>query len=111
MPVDDLGASAYRKIDFEAWMPGRGGYGEISSASNCIDYQSRRLNIRYRPTQAGERPSPTRFVHTLNGTACAVPRIILALIENGASEDGKRVDLPACLHPYMAGRTFLSKKL
>src|SRR5205085_10355849 len=66
----DLGGPAYRKFDIEAWMPGRGEageYGEVTSASDCTDYQSRRLNIRYRP--AGQGQKGTRFVSTLNGTA------------------------------------------
>ena len=69
----DLGGPAYRKFDLEAWMPGRGEdgeYGEVTSTSDCTDYQARRLNIRYRP--AGQKG--TRFVHTLNGTAVALSR-------------------------------------
>mmetsp|Transcript_9491 Transcript_9491/g.24180 ORF Transcript_9491/g.24180 Transcript_9491/m.24180 type:complete len:530 (-) Transcript_9491:35-1624(-) len=116
MPSCDLGAPAYRKFDVEAWMPGLGRYGEISSASNCTDYQSRRLNIRYRPTppsqdvtgaepQGGKKKKakiPTRFVHTLNGTACAVPRMILAIMENNQQKDGTIV-VPEVLRPYMGG--------
>ncbi|CAM6040670.1 unnamed protein product [Sphagnum compactum] len=84
MSSEDLGAPAYRKFDTEAWMPGLCRYGEISSASNCTDYQSRRLNIRYRPATpavaAAQQPPkskkmkttlpPLQFVHTLNATAC-----------------------------------------
>ena len=67
MPTHDLGAPAYRKFDVEAWMPGLERYGEISSASNCTDYQSRRLNIRYRPASEAADPkrAKTQFVHTL----------------------------------------------
>jgi seryl-tRNA synthetase len=83
----DLGGPAYRKFDLEAWMPGRGKageYGEVTSTSNCTDYQARRLNIRYKiPGQKG-----TRFVHTLNGTAVAVSRAILAILENYQQADG-----------------------
>jgi seryl-tRNA synthetase len=83
----DLGGPAYRKYDIEAWMPGRGNegeYGEVTSTSNCTDYQARRLNIRYKiPGQKG-----TRFVHTLNGTAVAVSRAILAILENNQQADG-----------------------
>lgn len=83
----DLGGPAYRKYDIEAWMPGRGKegeYGEVTSTSNCTDYQARRLNIRYKtPGQKG-----TRFVHTLNGTAVAVSRAILAILENNQQADG-----------------------
>lgn len=97
MPTQDLGNPAYRKYDIEAWMPGRGGYGEISSASNCTDYQARRLNVRYR-----EEKGDNRFVHTLNATACAVPRMIVAILENFQQKDGS-VIVPEVLRPYMGG--------
>ena len=83
----DLGGPAYRKFDLEAWMPGRGDggeYGEVTSASNCTDYQSRRLNIRYKVK--GEKG--TNFVHTLNGTAIAVSRAMIAILENCQQADG-----------------------
>ena len=107
MPTEELGASAYRKFDIEAWMPGRGGWGEISSLSNCTDYQARRLHIRHRPAPS-PNPSPTPttlpFAHTLNGTAIAVPRLIVALLENGAifNDSGQVVgiSLPAALKPF-----------
>ncbi|KAI0322187.1 seryl-tRNA synthetase [Amylostereum chailletii] len=111
MPTEELGASAYRKYDMEAWMPGRGGWGEISSTSNCTDYQARRLHIRYRPA-ASEAETPNhsgaiRFVHTLNGTAAAIPRLIIALLENGVrfDEAGEVVglDLPNVLKPFWLG--------
>ncbi|MBV9367986.1 MAG: serine--tRNA ligase, partial [Solirubrobacterales bacterium] len=89
--VDDLGASAARKYDCEAWLPGQGRYRELTSASNTTDYQARRLGIRYRPGEG--RPE---HVHTLNGTAVAVGRTIIALLENGQREDGS-VRLPAPL--------------
>lgn len=95
----DLGGPAYRKFDLEAWMPGRGEageYGEVTSTSDCTDYQSRRLNIRYRPT--GQKG--TRFVHTLNGTAVAVSRAIIAVMENYQRADGK-IDVPEVLKPYI----------
>jgi len=95
----DLGGPAYRKFDLEAWMPGRGKggeYGEVTSTSNCTDYQARRLNIRYRsPSFKG-----TRFVHTLNGTAVAVSRAILAILENNQQADGSVV-IPEALRPWM----------
>lgn len=113
MPTEELGASAYRKYDAEAWMPGRGGWGEISSTSNCTDYQARRLHIRYRrvssPTDASSSSSTVTvpFAHTLNGTAAAVPRLIVALLENGARFDdaGKVVglDLPKALQKFWLG--------
>ena len=80
----DLGGPAYRKYDLEAWMPGRGEWGEVTSTSNCTDYQARRLNIRYKTK--GEKG--THFVHTLNGTAVAVSRALIALLENGQDADG-----------------------
>lgn len=95
----DLGGPAYRKFDIEAWMPGRGAsgeYGEVTSTSDCTDYQSRRLNIRYRPTEG----KGTRFVHTLNGTAVALSRALIVVLENYQRADG-RVDVPEVLRPYM----------
>ena len=83
----DLGGPAYRKFDLEAWMPGRGEegeFGEVTSASNCTDYQARRLNIRYK--NKGEKG--TRFVHTLNGTAVAISRAIISILENCQQPDG-----------------------
>ncbi|KAI0040802.1 seryl-tRNA synthetase, partial [Auriscalpium vulgare] len=115
MPSEELGASAYRKYDMEAWMPGRGSWGEISSTSNCTDYQARRLHIRYRPnpppSSDPEPPSSQSsglpFAHTLNGTAVAVPRLIVALLENGArfNETGDVVglNLPSVLKPFWLG--------
>ena len=101
MPTEELGAAAYRKYDIEAWMPGRGKWGEISSASNCTDYQARRLLIRHAPASLGGR---TTFAHTLNGTAAAVPRLIVALLENGARFDASGkvngIDLPKVLQPF-----------
>jgi len=103
----DLGGPAYRKYDLEAWMPGRGKegeYGEVTSTSNCTDYQARRLNIRYKvPGQKG-----TRFVHTLNGTAVAVSRAILAILENNQLPDGS-VLVPEVLRPIV-GKDRISKR-
>jgi seryl-tRNA synthetase len=89
--VGDLGASAAKKYDCEAWLPGQQRYRELTSCSNTTDFQARRLDIRYRPE--GGRP---RHVATLNGTAAAVGRTIIALLENGQREDGS-VALPAPL--------------
>jgi seryl-tRNA synthetase len=95
----DLGGPAYRKFDLEAWMPerGEGGeYGEVTSTSDCTDYQARRLNVRCRPAdQKG-----TRFVHTLNGTAVALSRAIIVILENYQRADGL-VDVPEVLRPFM----------
>jgi seryl-tRNA synthetase len=103
----DLGGPAYRKFDLEAWMPGffdGGGFGEVTSTSDCGDYQARRLNIRYK----SEGQKGTRFVHTLNGTAVALSRAIIAILENYQREDGL-VDVPAVLVPIM-GKTVMGAK-
>lgn len=95
----DLGGPAYRKFDLEAWMPGRGEqgeWGEVTSTSNCTDYQARRLAIRYR--KPGEKG--TQFVHTLNGTAIAISRAIIAILENHQQADGS-VKVPEALVPWM----------
>ncbi|KAG6421474.1 hypothetical protein SASPL_118027 [Salvia splendens] len=115
MATEDLGAPAYRKFDVEAWMPGLGRYGEISSASNCTDYQSRRLGIRYRPglstpSKKGKGSSGvTQFVHTLNATACAVPRMLVCLLENYQQEDGT-VIVPEPLRPFVGGLEVIDYK-
>ena len=101
----DLGGPAYRKFDLEAWMPGRGAggeYGEVTSTSDCTDYQARRLNVRYKP--AGQKG--TRFAHTLNGTAVALSRAMIVVLENYQRADGL-VDVPEVLRPYMGGRIIL----
>ena len=95
----DLGGPAYRKFDLEAWMPGRGEngeFGEVTSASNCTDYQARRLNIRYKIK--GEKG--THFVHTLNGTALAISRVLIAILENCQQPDGT-VIVPEVLRKWV----------
>jgi seryl-tRNA synthetase len=96
IPVDDLGASASKKYDVEAWLPGQERYREVTSASNTTDFQARRLGVRYR----GEDGKP-RHVHTLNGTAVAVGRTIIAIVENHQREDGS-VSIPAVLQQFGA---------
>ena len=93
----DLGASAAKKYDVEGWLPGQGRYRELTSCSNTTAYQARRLGVRYRP-EAGASP---RHVHTLNGTAIAVGRTIIAIVENGQRDDGT-IAIPAALHAYGA---------
>jgi seryl-tRNA synthetase len=93
MCAGDLGASAAKKVDHEAWLPGAKRYLELTSATNATDYQSRRLQVRLREGDG------TRLVHTLNGTACAVGRTIVALLENHQRADGT-VAIPAALQPY-----------
>jgi seryl-tRNA synthetase len=103
----DLGGPAYRKYDLEAWMPGRGEqgeFGEVTSTSNCTDFQSRRLGARYRVK--GEKG--TRFIHTLNGTAIAVTRAIIAILENYQQADGS-VRVPKVLQPWVGKDVIASK--
>jgi seryl-tRNA synthetase len=103
----DLGGPAYRKFDLEAWMPARGQageFGEVTSTSNCTDFQARRLNIRYKgPTFKG-----TRFVHTLNGTAVAATRALVAILENYQQADGSVV-IPEVLRPWCHGRDVIKR--
>lgn len=101
----DLGAPAYRKWDLEAWMPGRnnGEWGEVTSTSNCTDFQARRLNIKYK-----DDDGKNRYVHMLNGTAIAISRGIIAILENYQQADGT-VKLPAALVPY-CGFDVIKKK-
>lgn len=92
----DLGGPAYRKYDLEAWMPGRNAYGEVTSTSNCTDYQARRLNARYRVK--GEKG--TQLLHTLNGTAIAISRALVAILENYQEKDGS-IRVPTVLQPWV----------
>lgn len=99
----DLGGPAYRKYDLEAWMPGRGEggeWGEVTSTSNCTDYQARRLNIRYKTK--GEKG--THLCHTLNGTAFAISRAVISVMENHQQADGS-IKVPAVLQPMMGKDT------
>jgi seryl-tRNA synthetase len=97
---NDLGNSAAKKYDLEAWLPGQERYRELTSCSNTTAYQARRLEIRYREAEG----APVQPVHTLNGTAVAVGRTIIAIAENHQREDGT-VEIPAVLHPYGAPQT------
>lgn len=104
----DLGGPAYRKYDLEAWMPGRGTageYGEVTSTSNCTDYQARRLEVRYK----GKGFKGTKFVHTLNGTAIACTRAIVAILENYQQADGSVV-IPEVLRPSVGTDVIKPKK-
>jgi seryl-tRNA synthetase len=104
----DLGGPAYRKFDLEAWMPGRGEageYGEVTSTSNCTDYQARRLNIRFK--KKGEKG--TQFVHTLNGTAIAISRALIAILENYQQADGS-VTIPEALRPWVGKDQITAKR-
>ena len=99
MCTGDLGFTAARKFDIELWAPGCGEWLEVSSLSNCEAFQARRANIRYRP----ERGAKPRFVHTLNGSGLALPRLMIAVIENYQREDGS-IEVPQVLLPGMAGQ-------
>jgi seryl-tRNA synthetase len=104
----DLGGPAYRKYDLEAWMPGRGekgAYGEVTSTSNCTDYQARRLGVRYK----GKNFKGTRFVHTLNGTAVACTRALVAILENYQQADGSVV-IPEVLRPWVGKDVIAPRK-
>ncbi|MDF8332143.1 serine--tRNA ligase [Novosphingobium cyanobacteriorum] len=98
----DMGFTARKTYDLEVWLPGQQAYREISSCSNCGDFQARRMNARYRP----EGGKGTEFVHTLNGSGLAVGRTLVAVLENYQQENGT-VDVPEVLHPYMGGLTRL----
>ena len=97
--MDDLGASAARKFDLEAWLPGQERYRELTSCSNTTDFQARRLDVRWR--SGGAAAARVEHVHTLNGTAVAVGRTIIALVENHQREDGG-VAVPAVLQEFGA---------
>ena len=103
----DTGFSARKTYDIEVWLPGQGRYREISSCSNCGDFQARRMKARYRPSEGPGKNKGTRFVHTLNGSGLAVGRTLIAVMENGQQEDGSIV-LPPSLQPYMNGREVLT---
>jgi seryl-tRNA synthetase len=100
----DLGGAAYRKYDLEAWMPGRDDFGEVTSTSNTTDYQARRLAIRYR--RDGGRP---QLLHTLNGTALAISRALISLLEICQQQDGSVV-LPEALVPYVGKSRLEARK-
>jgi seryl-tRNA synthetase len=95
----DLGGPAYRKYDLEAWMPFRNDWGEITSTSNCTDYQARRLNTKFENDKGKKE-----LVHTLNGTAVVGSRVPITILENNQNADGS-IDIPQALHPYMFGVT------
>ena len=102
----DIGTVAAKKYDIEAWMPAQNGYREVVSCSNCTDYQGRRLGIRYREKEGAATKG---FVHTLNSTAIATGRTIVAIIENNQQEDGT-INIPNALRKYMGNREKIDKK-
>lgn len=101
----ELGFPAAKKVDIECWIPSEGRYRETHSCSNCTDFQARRLNIRYRREADGK----VAFLHTLNGTLCAIGRTLIALMENNQRADGS-VAIPEVLRPFMGGKAFLEPK-
>lgn len=114
MPTTDLGASASNKVDIEAYIPSRyataaGPWGEVSSLSSCLDYQSRRLNVRVKMKDSGS-VKKSEFPYTLNGTAVAVPRVLLAILENGWDESLQGVVVPEVLRPWMGDVEVIKKK-
>ncbi|VVT48815.1 uncharacterized protein SAPINGB_P001965 [Magnusiomyces paraingens] len=103
MSPDELGAPAYKKYDIEAWMPGRRDWGEVTSSSNCTDFQSRRMHTKYRNEEG-----KLVFVQTLNGTAMAVPRVIVAILETFYEPENKRVKIPEVLRKWMDDQEYIS---
>jgi len=102
----DIGTVAAKKYDIEAWMPAQNGYREVGSCSNCTDYQGRRLGVKYR-----EKPGapPKCVVHTLNSTAVATGRTIVAILENNQNADGS-INIPQPLQKYMGNRQKIQRK-
>lgn len=104
LSTGDMGFSAQKTYDIEVWLPGQNRYREISSCSNCGEFQARRMNARFRPKEG----KGTRFVHTLNGSGLAVGRTLIAVMENYQTAEGA-IRIPDALQPYMGGRTLIEK--
>ena len=98
LSTGDMGFSASKTHDIEVWLPGQQNYREISSCSNCEDFQARRADLKYRPAEGGK----TRHLHTLNGSGLAVGRTLIAILENYQCDDGTVV-VPEALRPYLGG--------
>ncbi|MDE2631043.1 MAG: serine--tRNA ligase, partial [Alphaproteobacteria bacterium] len=105
LSTGDMGFSARKTYDIEVWLPGQERFREISSCSDCGDFQARRMNARYRPKDG----KGTRFVHTLNGSGLAVGRTLIAILENYQESDGS-IRIPDALQPYMGGLKKIEKK-
>ncbi|HVZ90485.1 MAG TPA: aminoacyl--tRNA ligase-related protein, partial [Rhizomicrobium sp.] len=101
----DMGFAARKTYDIEVWLPGQNRFREISSCSNCGDFQARRMNARYRPKDSKQ----TRFVHTLNGSGLAVGRTLIAVLENYQDADGS-IRIPDALQPYMGGTKRIERR-
>lgn len=106
MPAFELGYPAAKKYDIEAWLPGRGGWGEITSTSNCLDYQSRRLHTTFQL----KNPKQRVYAQTLNGTALAVPRVIAAICESNFDPETNTIAVPEVLQKYMGGVTSIGSQ-
>lgn len=105
----DMGFSARKTYDIEVWLPSQNTYREISSCSNCGDFQARRMNARFRPTATANTPKPaTEFIHTLNGSGVAIGRAMVAIMENYQRSDGA-IEIPEALIPYMGGIELIQK--
>jgi len=102
LSTGDMTFASRKTYDIEVWLPGQGTYREISSCSNCGDYQARRMNARFRPKEG----KGTRFLHTLNGSGLAIGRTLIAILENYQNEDGS-VTVPEALRSYMNGQAML----
>lgn len=109
MCTGDLGDQAASKYDLEIWLPGQSEFREVTSTSNCTDFQARRLKIRYKQKASNKQPVTTKFVHTLNGTAFAIGRMIIAILENCQLADGS-IRIPEVLQKYMEGVKVISCK-
>jgi seryl-tRNA synthetase len=100
----DMGFASRKTYDIEVWLPGQEAYREISSCSNCGEFQARRMKARYRPSEG----KGTRFIHTLNGSGLAVGRTLIAVLENYQREDGS-ITVPPALRAYMGGLEVISR--
>jgi seryl-tRNA synthetase len=105
LATGDMGFSAAKTYDIEVWLPGQAAYREISSCSNCTDFQARRASLRYRP----EPKAKPRFLHSLNGSGLAVGRTLIAILENFQEKDGS-VRIPEALRPYLGGQDRITKR-
>ena len=105
LSTGDMGFAAAKTYDIEVWLPGQQAYREISSCSNCTDFQARRASLRYRP----EPQTKPRFLHTLNGSGLAVGRTFVAVLENYQQPDGSVV-VPEALRPYMGGTERITRR-
>ena len=100
---EDMGFASHKTFDIEVWLPGQGKYREVSSCSNCTDFQARRMNARYR-----DKSGNIKYLHTLNGSGLAVGRTLIAILETYQKEDGS-IEIPKVLKKYMGGQDLITK--